>query len=380
MSESRERTKFQGVYQRRSEVKRNHKDGKPDVCFHITYKNEGRKIWEKIGWRSEGYTAQMANDVRAERMQAVRHGAPLKKQIESDSEQKPQMMTMGEAWALYREKWLPNLSHWEYEDLRYKKHIAPRFENVPLNEIKPLDLESFKQELFESGLSPATVRQILGNIRRLYNKLAEWEIFDGKTPTSVIKMPKVENARIRYLTPQEAGALLDLIKAKSTTWWRISLISLKTGMRLNEILSLTWSDLDLSARVIHVRFSKKKVRMTPMPLSIKSLFEDMPAGLPSALVFPSTTGEKSEQVSMSFKRAVEELEFNTGIKDARQKVVFHTLRHTFASWLAMDGVPLYTISELMGHSTMEMTKRYAHLCPDTKRTAVDKIDVISQVP
>ena len=81
---------------------------------------------------------------------------------------------------------------------------------------------------------------------------------------------------------------------------------------------------------------------------------------------------------MSFKRAVEELGFNKGIKDVRQKVVFHTLRHTFASWLAIDGVPLYTISELMGHSTMDMTKRYAHLCPDTKRAAVEKIDAISQ--
>ena len=378
MGEIRERTKFQGVYQRRSEVRRNPKDGRPDVCFHITYKNNGKKVWEKVGWRSEGYTAQMANDLRADRMQAIRHGMPLNERAEADSESAAKSMTLGEAWALYKEKWLPNLSKWEFEDLRYNKHIAPRFGDVPLDDIKPLDLESFKRDLVEAGLSPATIRQILGNIRRLYNKLVEWELYDGKIPTSTIKMPKIENSRVRYLTPKEAEAMLNLVKTKSITWWRISLISLKTGMRLNEILSLTWSDLDLSARVIHVRFSKKKVRMTPMPLSIKALFEEMPPDLPSALIFPSTTGDKSEQVSMSFKRAVEELGFNKGIKDARQKVVFHTLRHTFASWLAIDGVPLYTISELMGHSTMDMTKRYAHLCPDTKRAAVEKIDAISQ--
>jgi integrase len=60
---------------------------------------------------------------------------------------------------------------------------------------------------------------------------------------------------------------------------------------------------------------------------------------------------------------------NEGVTDARQKVVFHTLRHTFASWLVMRGVPLYDVAKLMGHNTIVMTQRYAHLAPDRLRAS-----------
>ena len=104
----------------------------------------------------------------------------------------------------------------------------------------------------------------------------------------------------------------------------------------------------------------------------------------SELVFPATNGKQRRWVSDTFARVVDELGFNdTGefvinekgeqvpvkITDARQRAVFHTLRHTFASWLVQDGTPLYTVAELMGHTTLEMTRRYSHLAPDSFRQA-----------
>ena len=71
-----------------------------------------------------------------------------------------------------------------------------------------------------------------------------------------------------------------------------------------------------------------------------------------------------------FSNVVRDIGFNNEIRNSNQKVVFHTLRHTFCSWLAMKGVPLYTISELVGHKSLEMTKRYAKLSPDYKRDAL----------
>jgi len=112
--------------------------------------------------------------------------------------------------------------------------------------------------------------------------------------------------------------------------------------------------------------------------AVKPIFQEMPDGPPSSWLFPSTRGSRSAQASMSFRRAVAELGFNDGVGDERHKVVFHTLRHTYASWLAIDGVPLYTISKLMGHTTITMTQRYAHLCPDSNREAAEKITAISQ--
>lgn len=90
---------------------------------------------------------------------------------------------------------------------------------------------------------------------------------------------------------------------------------------------------------------------------------------PSSLVFPSKNGKMRLKVSKLFDKVVTVLGFNDGVEDARQRVVFHSLRHTFASWLVQRGVPLYTVAELMGHTTLEMTKRYSHLAPDTMRAA-----------
>jgi len=77
----------------------------------------------------------------------------------------------------------------------------------------------------------------------------------------------------------------------------------------------------------------------------------------------------------AYRQAVNKLGLNDGVTDPRNKVVFHTLRHTFASWLAIQGTPIYTIKELMGHKTLSMTERYSHLSPDAKREAVEKLSL-----
>ena len=87
------------------------------------------------------------------------------------------------------------------------------------------------------------------------------------------------------------------------------------------------------------------------------------------LLFPTADGKKRVQVSRAFMKCVSQLGFNDGVTDSRQRVVFHTLRHTFASWLVQKGVPLHTVAELMGHKSIAMTQRYAHLSPDSLRNA-----------
>ena len=79
---------------------------------------------------------------------------------------------------------------------------------------------------------------------------------------------------------------------------------------------------------------------------------------------------KKNEVSKTYFRVVEEIGFNDGIVDSRYKVCFHTLRHTFGSWLAIRGESLQTIAELMGHKRISQTMRYTHLCPDKKKLAV----------
>jgi site-specific recombinase XerD len=91
------------------------------------------------------------------------------------------------------------------------------------------------------------------------------------------------------------------------------------------------------------------------------------------LVFPGRGGVRMVQISKTFKRSVDDL-FNDGVDDPRERVFFHSLRHTYASWLVMEGVDLYRVKELLGHKDLAMTARYAHLAPDTLRGAVNILE------
>ena len=114
----------------------------------------------------------------------------------------------------------------------------------------------------------------------------------------------------------------------------------------------------------------KKSRTAFMTEAVKEMLKErLPDNLNDLIFFDWWHGEKIKLVSRTFARAVENLGFNKGVTDRRQRVVFHTLRHTFGSWLAIQGTPILTIKELMGHKTLAMTERYAHLSPNVKKDA-----------
>jgi len=366
-------TKHIGVYARESEIKRY--DGKPDLCFYITYKlPDGKKIWEKLGWRSEKFTAALASEIRVERTRNIRLGediAPLKKRTESG-------MTFGAAWDIFDSKWLPNLKTADTERMYYRTYLKAPLENKTLAAITPMELEGMKTRLLAKGLAPASVRLIMGNIRRVYNKLIEWDLYSGANPMEKVKLPKADNARDRFLTADEAQTLLAAVKKRSLMWYDISLISLQTGMRLSEITGLRSQDVDLKNKVIHLD-GKTGKRSIPMnDVIFETISDAAEKRKATELLFPSQKGTQlaSYTATSSFARAVADAKLNPPNVDRRHKVVFHTLRHTYCSWLAMEGVPLYVIGEMVGHKSPEMTKRYSHLCPDKRTQTVNVVQGI----
>ena len=92
------------------------------------------------------------------------------------------------------------------------------------------------------------------------------------------------------------------------------------------------------------------------------------------MVLTTRKGKMIKEISNAFGRTVKDLGLNNGVEDQRYKVVFHTLRHTFASWLVEDGTDLYAVQKLMGHSTISMTERYAHLSNGTLQNAVKRLE------
>jgi integrase len=371
------RTIYKGVYQRES-TEMIFK-GKPNLCFDIAYKKDGKLIWEKIGWLSEGYSAKMASDLRSGRMKQIRHGEELPKEKQKEP-------FMKDAWDKYYAWAQESKTRAARDDKNlYHKHIEPSLSTKRLNEISGFDLERLKADLSKQGLADATVKHVLVLIRQIYNKSILWGFYKGTKPLSGVKMPVPQNQRERWLTTEEANLLLARLKERSPLWHDITLIALHTGMRASEIFALRGHDLDFEQETINIDDTKNKhSRKAFMTTPVKEILEKRKPQSPGDLVFTkkpkavkpetgSTQAQEKEpitEVSRTFDRTVEKLGFNKGITDPRQKVVFHTTRHTFASWLAIQGTPLHVIAELTGHRQMAMVQRYSHLSPDVKRKAM----------
>lgn len=364
----RVRTRFTGVYTREIINKRTQK---PDAAFDIAYRDQdGKLIWEFVGYKSDGVSAGYASSKRGAILDSISRGEkPRRRSSEK-------VMTFAEAWKIFEDKWLPNVARPQEEKSRYANHIAPALAKRRLDAITTLTLEELKSKLLAKGLAPGTVRHVLSDVRRVYRKLAAWGLYEGRIPTEGLIMPKLDNARTRFLTEDEALKLLAALKERSPTWHDIAFLSLYTGMRKGEILALSVEHLDFAAGRILVKDAKTGSRTVYMTAEVESLLKERVAMARHGLLFRRRRKEGgliSPDADESFVRTVEALKLNEGINDRRHRVVFHTLRHTYCSWLAMAGESLYTIGELVGHSSMEMTKRYSHLCPDTKREASARI-------
>lgn len=371
-SNERKSTRFDGVYQRQSRTKRHM--GKPDVCYSIDYRDPltGRRVRKTIGWRSQGITMEYANAARTSLLAQSRKDqfAGIVPQEISD------VPTLAQAWEMYRKDWAEARSAASLSTDKgfYANHLK-YWENRKLNQITARDLEKLAADIQRKGLSAQTAKHVLGFVRRIMRRMIKWKKWSGPTPFADVEMPTVNNQRQRYLTPYEAVALLEALKVFSERAWLMSLLSLHCGLRLGEIKALRHGDLDFHAGTIFIRDPKNgRDRFAIMTEAVRQTLLETPKKGHAALLFPTRQGTILKKKDDVFDEVVTALGFNDGVEDSRQKVVFHTLRHTYASWLARGGSGQSTIAELLGHSSLQMSKRYTHLMQDAKREAATAIN------
>ena len=144
----------------------------------------------------------------------------------------------------------------------------------------------------------------------------------------------------------------------------ILITAINTGMRRGEMLALKWNDINFHTDTIYIREAKSgEGRAIPMNSNVKNALVSIRKHPKSDFVFTTKQGERRFDLRKPFAKALKK----AGIE---RHFRFHDLRHTFASHLAMKGVSINTIRELLGHKSMEMTMRYSHLSPDHNRRAV----------
>lgn len=363
----RVKTRYPGVYVRTSPI-RICSDGQQDKCYDIMYYDENNKLkYEKVGWKSEGISIHDAISLRTKKTK--------KKSKDELSVYDP---VFQDVWEQYKQNWFPNLKGKTNILNRINRYILPEFRNYRISSITSLEVEKLKRKLLTqkshiglSGLKAGTVRTILADLRRVLKKAAEWGLYKGSLP--VFHLPSSDDKRERFLTPAEANRFLDNLTFISCDLYYISKISLYTGMRLSEVLNLTASNINFDSKIIYVN-GKTGNRVSYMSSEIVADLKKLVTNREHYL-FVGKNGQKlkTSKVSKEFGDIINAMGFNKSVKEQKHKFVFHTLRHTFCSWLAMKGVPLLTIGELVGHTTLEMTHRYAKLSPDTKRVAIEII-------
>ena len=351
-------------------------NGHAERTFFIRYKDiNGRLIREKIGRESEGVTAAYAFNIRAERTRAIRLGdevIPIQRRRKA---RKTFNSFMADVYLPYAAENISK-SYARIEQL-HRRWISPTIGDLSLQKISPFQLEKLKSTMKHAGKAPRTIRYALDVVRQAFNYAAQQGAFKGQNPASQVKRPRADNRRTRFLTHDEAEALLAECRSRSKALYEMSFISLYTGMRAGEIFNLTWSDVDFDNDLINIRDPKNMTdRTAPMIPEVRRIFSSKNAKAinhPGDLIFPSRNGDRRKCIGHAFTRAVDALGLNEGRTDRRDRVTFHTLRHTFASWLALDGTPILVIKSLLGHKSLAMTERYAHLSPDAERRAVESL-------
>jgi integrase len=209
-------------------------------------------------------------------------------------------------------------------------------------------------------VAPGTIRREVTELNHALRLAVEWELLNENVAQGV-KLPRVPEGRTRYLTPSELKATLDV----APEWMRapVALAAL-TGMRRGELLGLRWLDVDMANRRLYLHETKNgSLRVLVLNDLALQVLASLPPGVPADPVF---SGVDPQHLTDCTRRIFASL----GIQDAS----FHSLRHTAASWLVMQGVDLYVVGQLLGHKTPQMTKRYAHLSPHYMAGAVKKLD------
>jgi integrase len=218
--------------------------------------------------------------------------------------------------------------------------------------------------------TPATVNRYLAILSHLFTlSVKEWG-WAYENPVLKVTRLKEPRGRIRFLSDDERTNLLDACKQSDSTYlYTVVVLALSTGARRNEILNLKWQDLSISRSVITLHETKNgEIRVLPLTHLALELIKGHAKvrSLRCDYVFPAHSHKKPIDITTPWETALRRAE----IKDFR----FHDLRHSAASYLAMNGASLAEIAEILGHKTLQMVKRYAHLSAAHTSKVVERMN------
>jgi integrase len=314
------------------------KKNKAGYWVYLRYR--GRQIWERIGpsltvardqerlIRARLVSDDYASTVKATKLESFfdKHFLPWAKR-EKDS--------------------------WQKDASRFMNHILQFFGNCRMRSITPFQVERFKEVRIGEGAKNSTVNRDLALLKSMFNKAARWGLYQGQNPVSAAGMLPEDNAHVaRCLGEEEAERLLGELPGETKPIFEFLLA---TGLRVSNVLNLTWEQIDKANRIIHL-YKMKSGRAIMLPLNDWALeiLDNIPRHIRSSYVFCKLEGQPYRDIRGGFKNALRRAKLDTNIR-------IHDLRHTYASWQVARGTPTSILRDLLDHTSLAMTSRYSHV-------------------
>lgn len=236
-----------------------------------------------------------------------------------------------------------------------------------INKIEKNSIEKYVQHKFQKSMFVASKN--LRYLKSIFNWAVTQEYIDS-SPCQKVKNIRLPEKQPLFLSKNDFNILLEKIDDQLLK--QIVIFAIYTGLRESEILTLKWDQVDIKNKMIilsnrsHITKSRR-VRSVPLNDSAFHVINNR-IGISEELVF-TKSGRPilNNYVTKKFKFYIRQTSFN-------QKLKFHSLRHTFASWLVQNGVSIYEVSKLLGHADIKTTEIYAHLSPENFRNAVELLN------
>lgn len=354
------------------------KDGKE--VFYLRFWYDGREIKEQTGVGKSGH--EKAVKLRELRRMQIEEGSfkPPAVRVKERGQTFRQFVTKR-----FLDEHQSRGGTTYYRDVLIGRSEKPGREETPIlkffgdrlmHEITRSDLDKFRA-LRSKQVGPSTVRKNLMVLGTIFRKAVEWGAI-RHSPAAMMSKPSEPKHKIRFLSRDEWTTLRAAAAAYQGGWvLPIVTFAVFTGMRLKEIVGLTWGDVNWKTDMLELSNDNKTAspRSVPMNRTVRTLLERDLAGRFKPRTAPVFTGPEGEALTGLKERnrlsqRVKDVCRAAGLTDCSM----HTLRHTAASWMVQAGVPLAEVRGVLGHANMQTTLRYAHLQPGHLRAAVDALD------
>lgn len=350
-----------GVYLRETKDKKK-------KTYYITYKdNNGKKIWHKVGHHCDGVRLKYCKELRDNILVKQRLGEELPN-IARKAKQK-QGIEYCDIWEFYIEnRTMPVKRKKELKGI-WNNHFQEFFSRLITLE----GIKSFRETKLKTH-SPKTINDFISLLgttinfwntknpkKSISNPITTFRDEDRLEPKTQEKTDRTRK-RERYLTKEEISLFIEHLEDKHEDLKLFVALSLSTGGRLNTITSIKKKDIKgRTVSLINHKTGGKRYTGFLNDQSLELLSKRLPTLALDDSIFILETGQIQKRVQYILTKL-----FNQGLdsRDTVNRAVVHTLRHTFGSHLAINGTPLVKIKNLMNHSKIETTMRYAHLAPD----------------